>query len=407
MKKLEYEPIISIIIPVYNVCAYLEKCVKSIIAQTYKKIEIVLVDDGSTDGCAQICDSFAFEDSRVKVIHKKNGGLVSARKAGTAAASGNYIISVDGDDWIDSNRVLHIVEHLQDAKVDLIYLDGCIKEYQSSSLTVFGGCPEGMYGINKMFEVIKMMQGKDNFWIRQIQLSLWRFCIRSDLLKNVQPLIDDRISMGEDLVCILGCALRAKSAILFREPSYHYLQRQNSITHTSSYASNKLSLVCLYQELCSLINESIYAGKMDVEVMHIMYSAALFMIYDYLLFPEDTFLFPFSTVPKETRIIVYGAGRLGVAMVKTLSKNPDYSLRLWVDRDTDRAPIDSFVVSPVSKILEMEYDYIVVTPLYWDTAMEIKCDLLGMGIPEEKIALIDKNVLTKERLEHALGVEDT
>lgn len=97
---------ISIIVPVYNVENYLERCVRSIEAQTYKDIEIILVDDGSNDLCPSLCDDFARQDSRVSVIHKENGGLVSARKAGFAAATGSYIMSVDSDDWIEKKYVL-------------------------------------------------------------------------------------------------------------------------------------------------------------------------------------------------------------------------------------------------------------------------------------------------------------
>ncbi|MGN0107432.1 MAG: glycosyltransferase family 2 protein, partial [Hominilimicola sp.] len=83
-------PTLSIIVPVYNVCAFLEECIDSILAQTFTDYELIIVDDGSTDGSSEICDRYAQTDSRIKVIHKENGGLVSARKAGIKAASGTY-----------------------------------------------------------------------------------------------------------------------------------------------------------------------------------------------------------------------------------------------------------------------------------------------------------------------------
>ena len=92
--------LISVIVPVYNVDNYLEECVESIRQQTYKKIEIILVDDGSTDGSEKLCDEFALLDDRIKVIHKANGGLSSARNAGVMAASGQWIGFVDSDDII-------------------------------------------------------------------------------------------------------------------------------------------------------------------------------------------------------------------------------------------------------------------------------------------------------------------
>ena len=93
---------ISVIVPVYNVEKYLEKCVESILNQSLKDIEIILVDDGSPDNCPQICDEYATKDSRVKVCHKQNGGLSSARNEGLKHVSGEYYMFVDSDDWLDS-----------------------------------------------------------------------------------------------------------------------------------------------------------------------------------------------------------------------------------------------------------------------------------------------------------------
>ena len=97
------KPLISVIVPVYNVAAYLDECVKSIVNQTYSNLEIILVDDGSTDESEALCDAWGDRDSRVLVIHKENGGVSTARNAGLWLAKGSYISFVDGDDYIDIN----------------------------------------------------------------------------------------------------------------------------------------------------------------------------------------------------------------------------------------------------------------------------------------------------------------
>ena len=99
---------ISVIVPVYNVEKYLRRCVDSILGQTYSDFELLLVDDGSPDGCPQICDEYAARDSRVRVIHKPNGGLISARNAGILAARGDYVCIVDGDDRALGNMLQFI-----------------------------------------------------------------------------------------------------------------------------------------------------------------------------------------------------------------------------------------------------------------------------------------------------------
>ena len=96
---------ITVIVPIYNTGLYLEECLNSIVGQSYSDFQIILVDDGSTDGCEKICDKYAQIDSRIKVIHQKNSGLVNARKTGLKEADGDYIYYVDSDDWLDKNII--------------------------------------------------------------------------------------------------------------------------------------------------------------------------------------------------------------------------------------------------------------------------------------------------------------
>lgn len=113
------QTLISVIIPIYNVEKYLEKCIESVIAQTYKNIEIILVDDGSPDGCGLICDEFAQKDSRIKVIHKENGGLSDARNAGLDITSGEYVMFVDSDDYISCQMCSKLYRALTENDADL------------------------------------------------------------------------------------------------------------------------------------------------------------------------------------------------------------------------------------------------------------------------------------------------
>lgn len=111
----------SIIVPIYNVEKYLKTCINSILAQTFSDFEVILVDDGSPDRCGKICDDYAEHDLRVKVIHKVNGGLSSARNAGLDVATGEYIIFIDSDDYWDDNTALeHIQKNLTETKADLL-----------------------------------------------------------------------------------------------------------------------------------------------------------------------------------------------------------------------------------------------------------------------------------------------
>ena len=112
-------PLISIIVPIYKVETYIKKCVDSILNQAYKNLEVILVDDGSPDNCGDICDEYSLIDNRVKTIHKKNGGLSSARNAGLDVASGDYIGFVDSDDWIESDMYESLYKTLTERKADI------------------------------------------------------------------------------------------------------------------------------------------------------------------------------------------------------------------------------------------------------------------------------------------------
>ena len=141
---------ISIIVPVYNVADYIRECLDSLVNQTYQNIEIILVDDGSTDLSGQICDEYAKKDRRIIVFHKTNGGLVSARKAGIRIATGEYVTYVDSDDWININAYEELVKIVIEYHPDIIAYD-FIKEYSCFSVERRQPLQGGLYSKERFF----------------------------------------------------------------------------------------------------------------------------------------------------------------------------------------------------------------------------------------------------------------
>lgn len=132
--QMKQQPLISVIVPVYNVEQYIHQCVDSILSQTYKNLEIILVDDGSPDNCPAICDGYARNDDRVKIIHQENGGLSAARNSALDLCTGEYIAFVDSDDWIESNAYEEMMSEMQKKDLDVVFCgvnvitaDGAIK----------------------------------------------------------------------------------------------------------------------------------------------------------------------------------------------------------------------------------------------------------------------------------------
>ncbi len=126
-------PLVSVVVPVYKTERYIKQCVDSIIGQTYKRLQIILVDDGSPDACPQICDEYASSDSRVVVIHKQNGGAMYARKAGLDYANGAYILFVDGDDWLEADAVEVLLARAESDGADCVMF-GYVREYEGKSI---------------------------------------------------------------------------------------------------------------------------------------------------------------------------------------------------------------------------------------------------------------------------------
>lgn len=229
---------ISIIIPVYNVEKYLDKCIESILAQTHKELEIILVNDGSTDSSAEICERYKNIDSRINLINQPNKGLMAAWKTGLKHASSKYIGFVDSDDWIDSNMYEVLVQNVlqHDADIALCYY---IKEY-------FNGIQEkeivrldaGIYDEQQIKSQILPFIISDGTCLgRKLSPNRVTKLISKELLMNNMCFFNDDISLGEDLTSMFACVCDAKKIVVLENFfPYHYRMNQNSITF--SYDNN-------------------------------------------------------------------------------------------------------------------------------------------------------------------------
>ncbi len=261
------EPTLSIIVPVYNVRAFLEKCIKSILAQTFTDYELILVDDGSDDGSGEICDKFAVTDGRIRVIHKENGGVVSARKAGISAARGMYAGYVDGDDWIDSGMYEKMVHYMQKYSCDLVM---CDVAHESKSLPLSSGATSadleaGYYGAEDLKSKIfpKMLYAGD-FYTFGIYPVIWNKLYRREKLIKHQMAIDENIRTGEDAACVYPYLLDCESLYFIKDMSlYHY--RHSETQMTAAYDDMYFERFKLLYEFFSRsrIASSPYASQLD------------------------------------------------------------------------------------------------------------------------------------------------
>ncbi len=222
MEKSYGMPLISVIVPVYNVEAYLSRCVDSILAQTYKNLEIILVDDGSTDNCGKICDEYAERDPHIRVIHKTNGGLSSARNAGIDVAAGEYLGFVDSDDWISAEMYETLLGLIEKYKVPLAF--GGRFDYSSRShAETIGLCPPKEEVISGE-EVVRRI-----FTWDQLDSSACDKLYHRDLFADIRYPLG---LIGEDVPTTYRLAMKAEKAVACPLPFYHYFHREGSITTT-------------------------------------------------------------------------------------------------------------------------------------------------------------------------------
>ena len=233
--------LLTVIVPVYNAINYLEKCVDSLCNQTYKDIQIILVDDGSTDKSAKLCDDYATRDARIKVIHKANGGLVSAWKAGVDAASGEYVSFVDSDDWVDANMLEEMFEASSKGEVkEIISSDYVIERVASNDVVaekteytkeyVFQPLKPGEYdkGVIEK-EIIPNLLGNEK---RLITISRCMKLFSTELIRNNMKYPDESIGMAEDMTITIPAIFDAdRIVVMDHKAYYHYLFVNESMVH--------------------------------------------------------------------------------------------------------------------------------------------------------------------------------
>lgn len=210
--------LISVVVPIYNVEGYLERCVESIINQTYKNLEIILVDDGSPDKCPEMCDEFARQDSRIKVVHKKNGGLSDARNAGMAVASGEYISFIDSDDYVSPdfyetlyNVMISEKGDIAECSVVKFYEDDKFDEY-TDDLKVSNY--DTVDGLSALIAENPFHQ------------HVWNKLYKSDLVLDVQFAVG---KLNEDEFWTYQIFGRAGKVTKVNKTMYYYFQRNSSI----------------------------------------------------------------------------------------------------------------------------------------------------------------------------------
>ena len=253
---------VSIIVPIYNVEQYIRKCVDSILNQTYDNLEIILIDDGSPDKCGKICDEYAEIDSRIKVIHKKNGGLSDARNAGLKICTGKYLTFIGADDYLLPNYVADLISNIKNADICIggycTLYDGTVKKPKYKF-------ERKVYSTDKKISLLEhLLLGKDNNQEFPFHLmSVWKNLYKSDFIKeNNLTFVSERKIYAEDFIFNLYAYYFSKSIVLIDNANIVHLINKESLSQ--SYRKNYFELQkCLTKTTEEFISTYLSSDLLD------------------------------------------------------------------------------------------------------------------------------------------------
>ncbi|MEH2952021.1 glycosyltransferase family 2 protein [Candidatus Merdisoma sp. JLR.KK011] len=398
---------ISVIVPIYNVKAYLSQCIESLLCQTYTDLEIILVDDGSTDGCADICEEYGKKDSRIVIIHRENGGLVSARKAGVKAARGTYIAYVDGDDWIEPDMYQRMYQKMTEERTDIV-MCGHYQDTGAAVKKVLHGIPEGRYGKEELVrDVYPRMLVNESFFEWGIYVGVWDKLYRKECLERYQYEVDERVTIGEDAACIYPCLLNAESIYVMEDCFYHYRQTLSSmVKQIPDRELEREKFRILYETVEKSLEK--YAGIFDLRQQWKTYMLFAMLPRTDSLYrgcENLDFLFPFSGVKKGERIVLYCAGLYGQRIYHFLKKTGFCSVAAWVDRNYKELGSMGLPVESPEVIPGVSYDAIVIANTYERSRKALYQELIGK-YPKEKVHMPDVELIFSEESMKAFGLTE-
>lgn len=373
--------VVSIIVPVYNTAPYIEKCIQSIMDQTYENIEVILVDDGSTDGSDKICQKFSLKENKIKYIRQENLGVVQARKTGVDHASGEFTLFIDSDDWIESDMVECLMGHIKEADMVTcgVYYevqDGVVAEYTDKY-------PEGIYTCQNMeFILHTMIYDAKTGELQRLTPWICNKLYRTNIVQDIYEELDTRMKFAEDAVFFYKYFLHCQSFVIFHKCCYHYRYRGESASHGMN--PNILSDInTAYLSLMRDFKAHPLSESLTEQLQHWTVIMVLMALNGQMGFGEIAHIPEFlldTDGLRGKKIVLYGAGKMGKDYQRQLTKM-GYRVVLWVD---SHAQEDRKIKAPY-EILNTDYDIILIAVSRSEYAKDIITTLLDMGIEKDRM----------------------
>ncbi len=275
------DPLFSIIVPIYKVEKYVRQCVESVIRQSWKDFELILVDDGSPDGCGRIIDEYARSDKRVRAIHRENGGIVNARRTGAAAARGKYVMNIDGDDYIEDGCLETLAWYANKYEAD-VYCFGFFNRTKTGADEVPQHFEEGLYDTEEKKNKIlsKLIYDPDRkFFTFGMLPSIWSKVVKRELYVKWQMVVDTSVIVGEDFALTVPLMFDAGSIYVIGKSLYDYRVIEGSM----SRRFNPNAANCLRGVVTTILDEA----KIDPQRCKLrkqLGAYCAYMVFDHLYF---------------------------------------------------------------------------------------------------------------------------
>ena len=377
---------LSVVVPVYNKKEYISKCVDSILGQSYTDMELILVDDGSTDESGKICDDYARIDERVKVIHKENSGPLLSRKRGVEESTGEYITFVDADDFV-SEKSFELAIPDMNRNIDIIAF-GIIRYYNDEYLRRdHDFFDEGIYFADQIKKSIyPNMIWNEKRQVYGLDPSLCNKIFKGGLLKEyyLKIIQMENIHYGEDIMILYPFMIKVNSLSIHHNAYYYH--RQRATGELADYIIDDKffdKLYVLYSYLMDVFEEK-EIFRRQIELFYMKSVMLKGKQYGQINYFSDK-LFPFDKVKKGERIVLYGAGDRGRVFKRQVELINYCELVLWVDRNYAQLG-EKDIVDP-EEIFKNEFDHIIITLMNQNSVKSVIDWLIMKGIPRDKVII--------------------
>ncbi|GFI16798.1 putative glycosyltransferase EpsJ [Lachnospiraceae bacterium] len=384
--------LISIIVPIYNSAPYLSRCIESIQRQTYSNLEIILVNDGSTDNSGSICDEYSKDDTRIKVIHKKNGGQREACSAGIAIAQGTFIGFVDSDDWIDRDMYESLLEMIGEND---IVTSGIWQHDRTGDMVDkwTDNLPEGIYTNKEELEYLfnnLIIYGyyDGRTVIGGISNNMVCKLFKASNVKKMYQNANIPIKSGEDFLFCLLYIFQCKSIKITHKCYYHYMNNSTSVTH-----SIDLDFLRQSNDLYLAIDKALKGHWMEDSLRKQFQRRFMYTVFvdikKYMQFNDEigipTYAYPYAEDLKGKRVVLFGAGKVGRSFYRDIERKKDINVVLWIDNFPPKEFLMGVKVELPNQVNKVRFDYIVCAVLKEKQAEIMKEQLIREGVKGEKI----------------------